>query len=171
MSSASDPRHPLVSLFDELTRLSRRLEAMWADAYLVAGLRRSEIIVLKAVVEADRPPTAPQIARSHGLPRQTVQLAISSLVSSGLVAPEPNPDHRRAMLLRATADGIALKNRVDERGVALADEFLAGIQAKEVRETAKSLRKMRKAVEFQMKADGLKDGRSAGGFAEQPRVL
>src|SRR5690606_6124770 len=97
-----------------------------------------------------------QIARSHGLPRQTVQLAISSLIGNGLVVAEPNPDHRRAVLLRVSPEGAELKNRIDARGVQLANEFLVGIDSREVRQTTASLCKMRKAVELRMRTAGEK---------------
>ena len=61
-----DSRHPLVGLSDELIRLNGRMKALFAGARRPEGLNDSESTVLNAVVEADRPPTVPQIGRSLG---------------------------------------------------------------------------------------------------------
>jgi DNA-binding MarR family transcriptional regulator len=106
-------RHPLVGLIDETSRLNGRLKSLFAEARRGAGLGDSELAVLSAVVEAERPPTVPQIGRSFGQPRQQIQRAANSLMGAGLIEAIPNPDHKRASLLRATESGISLKRRAD----------------------------------------------------------
>src|SRR5690606_37248532 len=113
MEGRFDSRPPLVGLSDELIRLNGRLKSLYADARRDAGLGSSEMSVLNAVVEADRPPTVPQIGRSFGQPRQQVQRAANSLMAAGLIEALPNPDHKRAMLMRATESGVALKRAID----------------------------------------------------------
>ena len=125
MNRGIEPRHPLVGLSDELIRLNGRLKGMFAGARRSEGLGDSEIMVLNAVVEADRPPTVPQIGRSLGQPRQIVQRAANSLMATGLIEAEPNPDHKRAVLLRATDRGVALKREIDARADAIAAEIAA----------------------------------------------
>ena len=99
-------RHPLTSLVDELARLHGRFKSAFAAARDETGLGSTELLVLNAVVEAERPPTVPQIGRSFGQPRQLVQRAANSLIARGLIEAAPNPDHKRAVLLRATEAGL-----------------------------------------------------------------
>ena len=152
MEGRFDSRHPLVGLSDELLRLNGRLKGMFAGARRSEGLGDSELTVLNAVVEADRPPTVPQIGRSLGQPRQLIQRAANSLMDAGLIEAEPNPDHKRAVLLRATEQGIALKRGIDGRADAIAGEVAAEIDADIVRQATSALRTIRKQLEARLRA-------------------
>ncbi len=152
MEERFDSRHPLVSLSDELIRLGGRLKTLFADARRSEGLNDSELAVLNAVVEADRPPTVPQIGRSFGQSRQIVQRAANSLIKAGLIEPLPNPDHKRAMLLQATAEGVVLKRGIDERAAAIAGEVAGAIDDAAVREATAALRVIRKGMEAQLRS-------------------
>lgn len=147
MDGKFESRHPLVGLSDELIRLNGRLKSLFAGARRPEGLGDSEMTVLNAVVEADRPPTVPQIGRSLGQPRQLVQRATNSLMAAGLIEAEANPDHKRAVLLRATGQGTALKREIDARADAIADEIAGGLDADAVRAAAAGLRAIRKQLE------------------------
>ena len=151
MHGKFDSRHPLVGLSDELIRLNGRMKSMFAGARRSEGLGDSELTVLNAVVEADRPPTVPQIGRSLGQPRQIVQRAANSLMDAGLIEAEPNPDHKRAVLLRATEQGFALKREIDARADAIADEVAGNIDADLVRQAAALLRGIRKELEARLR--------------------
>jgi len=152
MDGKFDSRHPLVGLSDELIRLNGRLKAMFAGARRPEGVNDSEMTVLNAVVEADRPPTVPQIGRSLGQPRQLIQRAANSLIASGLIEAAPNPDHKRAVLLRATAQGIAIKREIDARADAIADAIAAGIDSDTVHAATASLRAIRKQLEARLRS-------------------
>jgi DNA-binding MarR family transcriptional regulator len=152
MHGKFDSRHPLVGLSDELIRLNGRLKGMFAGARRSEGLGDSELMVLNGVVEADRPPTVPQIGRSLGQPRQVVQRAANSLMDAGLIEAEPNPDHKRAVLLRATDQGTALKREIDARADAIAEQVAADIDADRVRQAAALLRDIRKELEARLRA-------------------
>lgn len=147
-------RHPLVGLSDELIRLNGRLKSLFAHARRSEGLGDSELSVLNAVVEADRPPTVPQIGRSFGQPRQIVQRAANSLMDAGLIEAEPNPDHKRAVLLRATPQGVALKREIDARADAIAEEVAGGIDAEAVHSATRALREIRRDMEARLRAKG-----------------
>lgn len=101
-------RHPLVLLIDELVRLKSRLQSVFAGASSAIGLSHMELMLLTAVVESQTPPTVPQIGRSLGHPRQVVQRAANDLLAAKLLETMPNPDHKRAQLLYATAAGKKL---------------------------------------------------------------
>lgn len=147
-----DSRHPLVGLSDELIRLNGRLKSLFADARRSEGLGDSELSVLNAVVEAERPPTVPQIGRSFGQPRQIVQRAANSLIDAGLIEVMANPDHKRAVLLCATRQGVALKREIDARADAIAEDVAGGIDADAVRSTTRALRAIRKDMETHLRA-------------------
>ena len=151
MSGKFDSRHPLVGLSDELIRLNGRLKSVFAGARRSEGLGDSELSVLNAVVEADRPPTVPQIGRSFGQPRQIIQRAANSLIAAGLIETLPNPDHKRAILLRATERGTAMKRGFDARADMLAKSLTAGIDAEEIRAAAAALGAIRKQLESRLR--------------------
>lgn len=151
MRGRFDSRHPLVGLSDELIRLNGRLRSLFAEARKGAGLGDSEMGVLNAVVEAERPPTVPQIGRSFGQPRQLVQRAANSLIAAGLIETVPNPDHKRAVLLRATAAGMALKREIDARADAKAEALGKGLDAEAVRSAARALGAIRRELEAQLR--------------------
>src|SRR5689334_19396250 len=120
MDGQFDSRNALIGLVDEVTRLSGRLKSTFAASRREAGLNESEMTVLNSVVEARTPPTVPQIGRSMGQPRQLIQRAANSLIEAGLLEAAPNPDHKRAVLLRATEQGMTLKREADARAEAIA---------------------------------------------------
>jgi DNA-binding MarR family transcriptional regulator len=151
MHGKYDSRHPLAGLSDELIRLNGRLKNLFAEAQRGAGLGHSELGVLNAVVEADRPPTVPQIGRSFGQPRQLVQRAANSLMAAGLIEALPNPDHKRAVLLRATEAGTKLKRGIDARADTKADEVARSLDAALIRSTTAALRTIRQQLEAQLR--------------------
>ena len=151
MHGKFDSRHPLVGLSDELIRLNGRMKSLFAGARRPEGLGDSEQSVLNAVVEADHPPTVPQIGRSYGQPRQIVQRAANSLIDMGLIEAVPTPDHKRAVLLRATEQGLAVKRDIDARADALAAQLCPQEQAEIVREATQALRAVRKQLEAQLR--------------------
>ena len=152
MEGPFDSRNPLVGLIDEVVRLNGRLKGVFAESRREAGLGESEIMVLNAVVEAERPPTASQIARSLGVARQLVQRAADSLEASGLIATTPNPDHKRAQLLVTTPAGIALKRKADARADAAAAALTEGMDLEAAREATTALRVVRKQLEARIRA-------------------
>lgn len=149
MDGKFDSRHPLVGLSDELIRLNGRMKALFAGARRSEGLGDSELSVLNAVVEADRPPTVPQIGRSFGQPRQIVQRAANSLIEAGLIEAMPNPDHKRAVLLRPTEQGLEMKRGMDSRSDAIAEAI--DLDAETVRTATRALRAVRKQLEAQLR--------------------
>ena len=156
MHGKFDSRPPLVGLSNELIRLNGRMKALFAGARRSEGLSDSESSVLNAVVEADRPPTVPQIGRSLGQPRQVIQRAANSLMEAGLIEAEPNPDHKRAVLLRPTERGTALKREMDARADAIAETVVGDIDADLVHAATTALRSIRKELEARLRAPDTK---------------
>jgi DNA-binding MarR family transcriptional regulator len=73
-----------------------------------------------AAVEAE-PRSVAQIARAWSLARQSVQRVADLLERDGLVVYEDNPAHRRAKLVRLTADGRRTLRRIQTAQRAWAD--------------------------------------------------
>ncbi len=146
-----ESRHPLVGLVDETIRLNSRLRSVFASARQESALNDSEQMVLNAVVEAEKAPTVAQIGRSMGQARQLVQRAANSLRDSGLIAMVDNPDHKRAPLLRATEQGLALKRAIDARADAIAEDLLPAAEIEAVREATQVLRTLRRKLEAQLR--------------------
>lgn len=152
MHGPFDSRHPLVGLVDETSRLNGRLKSLFAQSRQSVGLSESEIMVLNAVVEAERAPTVAQIGRSLGHARQLIQRAANSLVDAGLAETADNPDHKRAPLLKPTAKGIALKRKADAKAEAIAEELIPALGMDDVRQATKALRAIRKQLEARLRA-------------------
>jgi len=83
---------------EELSRSEKQSRARW------------EVLV---AIGAGR--TVPTIARRMGLTRQSVQRVADLLAEARLARFEPNPDHRRSPILRATEEGVRLRERLERR--------------------------------------------------------
>lgn len=153
MSGPFDSRNPLIGLVDETTRLNGRFKSTFAESRQHCGLGASEMMVLNAVVEARRCPTVPEIGRSLGHPRQTVQHAANALLARGLIETVANPDHARAVLLRATQKGVAVKREADARADAIAEQLSAAIDLKQIRAATLALRAVRKQLEARIRGE------------------
>jgi DNA-binding MarR family transcriptional regulator len=71
--------------------------------------------------------TVAQIARMMGLRRQSVQRLADVLETEGLIAFEPNPNHRRAMLVSLTAKGLRKYAQVSEMQVEWVNRLSEGM--------------------------------------------
>lgn len=148
-------RNALIGLVDEVTRLHGRLKTAFAPARRSIGLGQSELAVLNAVVEAERPPTVPQIGRSMGSPRQLIQRAANILMEGGLIEASPNPDHKRAALLVPTTKGIALKREADAKADEIANVLAELIDMEDARAATRSLAAVRRVFEAKYREDSL----------------
>lgn len=69
--------------------------------------------------------TVAQVGRMFSFPRQSVQRSANALVEAGLVELVPNPQHKRAPLLRATEEGTRVQ-RASEQQARRLSASLAG---------------------------------------------
>jgi len=97
----------------------------------------------------EKPHTIPAISRRVGLRRQSVQHNITQLLARGLVEQAVNPDHRRASLVRLSADGQRLMAELAGRQAVLAGRFTpeGGLGAAKLAAATTLLRRMREASE------------------------
>jgi DNA-binding MarR family transcriptional regulator len=152
--SSSDSRHSLIALVDAVTRLEARLKTVFSDARKESDLGQTEMTVLNAVVEADRPPTVAQIGRFRGQPRQLIQRAANILLEAGLIETAANPDHKRAALLLPTPAGTAIKRKVDARADAIAASLAKDLDPAQVHAATTALNTIRKGIEAHQREQG-----------------
>jgi DNA-binding MarR family transcriptional regulator len=114
------------------------------------GLTSARWQVLGAAAIADRPLTVPQIARRMGLTRQSVRATTARLVADGLVELAPNPDHRRAALVRPSARGKAAFQAMDARQRVWAGRLAEGLASTDLETAARVLRALSDRLEAQL---------------------
>jgi DNA-binding MarR family transcriptional regulator len=146
-----EDRHPLVGLADEVLRLHGRLVAVNGGRGDAEGLTGAQALVLTAVMNAGRPPTVPQIGRSLGHARQSVQRIANALIAQGLVTSEENPDHKRAPLLLPTEAGRAVHTRLQDRAQVWIARVTEGIDPEDLTAAMKTLRTLRERLEADLR--------------------
>jgi DNA-binding MarR family transcriptional regulator len=115
---------------ESLAKLSEQTLARW--------------VILDAV--EDRPSTVAEIARRRGIARQAVQRVADLLERDQLAAYEPNPNHRRAKLLRPTARGREALRSISIAQKTWADALGAEIGEATLRKTTRAVEQIRRAV-------------------------
>jgi len=141
----------LILLVDAMARLHGRLRSALAPAREGSSLSEIEHTVLAAVVEADAPPTVPQIGRSLGHPRQVIQRAANTLAAAGLILFVPNPDHKRASLLKPSPAGAEQQARATARAEAVAASLMQDLDPVQVRQAVTLLGNIRGGVEAHLR--------------------
>lgn len=104
----------LISAGDRMTKDLRLTSARWQ---IFGAISNEEL-------------TASQIARNMGLNRQAVQPLVDALADDGLVELVDNPNHRRAKLIRMTAEGRKSYLEALNRQVTWSNELSAGLPDK-----------------------------------------
>lgn len=94
----------------------------------------------------DKPSTVAQIARQRHIARQAVQRVADLLERDGLARYEPNPDHRRAKLLRPTARGREALRAISVEQKGWADALGAQVGVGKLRTTTRTIEQVRRAV-------------------------
>jgi DNA-binding MarR family transcriptional regulator len=110
-----------------------------------AGLTAAWWQVLGAVLPAPLPVAA--IAREMGITRQSVQRIADLLVSRGLAAYQPNPAHRRAKLVTATAAGRACIAQINPAHWAFAQQLVRAMGRAELTAALESMRALSEALD------------------------
>ena len=146
-----EDRHPLVGLVDEVIRLHGRLATVHGDRGETEGLTGAQALVLTAVINAGRPPTVPQIGRSLGHARQSVQRIANALIAQGLLTSTENPDHKRAPLLLPTEAGRAIHSRLHDRAQGWIARVTEGIAPDDLAAATKTLRTLRERLEADLR--------------------
>ena len=135
----------LTSLILETFRLNGALLASGNQLTKPFGLTSARWQVLGPIAEGIL--TVAQIARRMGLARQGVQRIVNDLVDLGLVALEPNIDHKRAPLVVLTEAGKEVMTEVDKAQAAWVNKLADGLSERQVRQALKVIETVREGIE------------------------
>jgi DNA-binding MarR family transcriptional regulator len=151
MLSTKESRPTRTAAGDAFTRLV--VEVAWLGGiFTAAGESLARVgnqtlarwVVLDAI--EDSPSTVAQLARRRGIARQAVQRVADLLEGEGLAAYEPNPQHRRAKLLRPTTRGRKVLRAISVEQKAWADAMGAQIGEAKLRSLTKTIEQIRRAT-------------------------
>jgi DNA-binding MarR family transcriptional regulator len=144
-------RPPRTSEGDAFTDLV--LEVAWLGGIFTSigealgrlgGQTLARWVILDAI--EDEPATVAQIARRRGIARQAVQRVADLLVQDGLAAYEPNPQHRRAKLLRPTPKGREALRTISVAQKEWADAIGAEVGAAKLKRATALVSEVRRTV-------------------------
>lgn len=96
------------------------------------GLTAARWQVLSTVARSDRPESVANIGRLMGLTRQAVQRLVNEMVASDLLRCEPNPHHKRAVLVILTPTGRTMFEEITTRQVMWANTLAQGPSAEDI---------------------------------------
>ncbi|MFD4457370.1 MarR family winged helix-turn-helix transcriptional regulator [Nocardia sp. NPDC058480] len=126
-------------------RLNGQFLAIAEELAASAGLTAARWQVLGAVLTEPLPVAG--IARAMGITRQSVQRIADLLVGDGLCEYRPNPAHRRAKLVVATASGRAAVQRIDPHHAKIADRLVDELGPTEFAATVAALTRLSAALD------------------------
>lgn len=124
---AVSAREVIALLFDASHQLCLRSDRLLGASI---GLSEARARLLVAVSERE-PARMGRLASELGVSARSVTGMVDALEREGLLTREPDPDDRRATLLRLTADSHVRMNRLHEAQHQLAEELLAPLTSGE----------------------------------------
>ena len=110
------------------------------------GLTSARWQVLGAIALSPVPLPVAHIARNMGLTRQAVQRVVDDMRADGLVRLEPNPHHRRAMLVAMTEEGETAYRGASTRQERWADDLAAGLSPDAIEAAGSLLRTLQQRL-------------------------
>ncbi|MEU2159126.1 helix-turn-helix domain-containing protein [Streptomyces sp. NPDC019396] len=145
MSGDSSHQDMLSATALSVFRLNGQFLAAADELARPAGLTAAWWQVLGAVLNEPLPVSG--VARAMGITRQSVQRIADLMVTKGLAEYTPNPAHRRAKLLRATAGGRAAIERINPGHADLAAHLAAELGDAAFAETVRVLERLSGAMD------------------------
>ncbi|KAB1073411.1 MarR family winged helix-turn-helix transcriptional regulator [Methylobacterium planeticum] len=139
-------RRALTGLVIEVFRLNGDLLAAGDALVGDLGLTSARWQVLGAVALSPMPLPVAHIARNMGLTRQAVQRSVDEMREDGFVRLEPNPHHRRAMLVTMTERGAGAYRAASERQGRWAEALSAGLPPEGIEAAGDLLREMQRRL-------------------------
>src|ERR1700722_11722439 len=101
-------------LADQLYRLTRRLRGAQAQRLAPLGLTPAQERALRLITRSDEPPRMTELADRLGIVPRSLTTVIDALAEAGLVSREIDARNRRAILLRLTDRGAAVRDELRE---------------------------------------------------------
>lgn len=133
------------SLIDETRLLFHRMkvaaEQLHVAEEITAGMRG-------VLFSLDRsgPLTVPQMAKARPVSRQHIQMLVNPLLERRCVELVENPAHKRSKLIRLTAKGQRLVDRMRKRESKVLVALGSGMSESQLRSATATLRSLREAL-------------------------
>ena len=118
-----------VQLADLLYGLTRRLRRSQAGRLAPLGLTPAQERALRVISRSDEPPRMTELADHLGIVPRSLTTVIDALEQAGLVRREIDPRNRRAILLRLTDRGTAVRDDLREARRRAAEDLFAPLSA------------------------------------------
>jgi DNA-binding MarR family transcriptional regulator len=130
LAQAPDYEDP-VQLADQVHRLTRRLRRAQAERLAPLGLTPAQERALRLITRGDEPPRMTELADRLGIVPRSLTTVVDALEEAGLVRREIDPRNRRAILLRLTDQGAAVRDGLREARRRAAEDLFAPLTAEE----------------------------------------
>jgi DNA-binding MarR family transcriptional regulator len=140
-------RRSLTDLIIDVFRLNGALLASGDALVKDLGLTSARWQVLGAIAFSPVPLPVAHLARNMGLTRQAVQRSVDEMRNDSLVRLDPNPHHKRAMLVTMTQRGESAFRAAMERQEGWADALAAGLPSEGVEAASVLLRKLQRRLD------------------------
>jgi DNA-binding MarR family transcriptional regulator len=118
-----------VQLADQLHRLTRRLRRSQVEGLAPLGLTPAQERALRLISRSDEPPRMTELADRLGIVPRSLTTVVDALEEAGLVTREIDPRNRRAILLRLTERGAAVRDELREARRRAAEDLFASLSA------------------------------------------
>jgi DNA-binding MarR family transcriptional regulator len=139
-------RRSLTDLIIDVFRLNGALLASGDTLVKDLGLTSARWQVLGAIAFSPVPLPVAHLANNMGLTRQAVQRSVDEMLSDGLVRLEPNPHHKRAMLVMMTERGESAYRAASVRQERWADALADGLSHRGVEAAGRLLRELQRRL-------------------------
>jgi DNA-binding MarR family transcriptional regulator len=116
-----------VQLADLLHRMTRRLRHAQAQRLAPLGLTPAQERALRLIARDAEPPRMTELADRLGIVPRSLTTVIDALEQAGLVRREIDPRNRRAILLRLTERGAAVRDDMREARRRAAEDLFAAL--------------------------------------------
>jgi len=133
----------LTDLILETFRLNADLKAAGEKLTHDLGVTGSRWLLLSVLAMANEPLTVAQAARRMALKRQSVQRIADVLAEDGLLTYQPNPNDRRAKLMRLSQRGNSLLRELGKRQSRWANRVAGELDANRINRAVQVLRDVR----------------------------
>ena len=140
-------RRSLTDLILDVFRLNGALLASGDALVGDLGLTSARWQVLGAIALSPVPLPVAHLARNMGLTRQAVQRSVDEMRDDGLVRLDPNPHHKRAMLVAMTERGETAYRAAIERQEVWADALADGLSPDSVEAAGLLLRQLQRRLD------------------------
>src|SRR3984957_10638725 len=116
-----------VQLADQLHRLTRRIRRAQGQGVAPLGLTPGQERALRLIARDEEPPRMTELADRLGIVPRSLTTVIDALEQAGLVRREIDPRNRRAILLRLTAQGPAVRDELREARRRAAEDLFSSL--------------------------------------------